>query len=86
MRRRDFITLFSGTVATWPVTVRAQQRGKRPVIAFVGVNTASSQAQWTEAFVQRLRELGWSEPNNISIEYRWRDIRRASILVLRDGG
>jgi putative ABC transport system substrate-binding protein len=33
--------------------------------------TASAQAQWTAAFVQRLRELGWVEGQTVAIEYRW---------------
>jgi ABC-type uncharacterized transport system substrate-binding protein len=37
--------------------------------------TSSAQAQWTAAFVQRLRELGWVEGQTISIEYRWAEGR-----------
>ena len=36
-----------------------------------GSNTAAAQGEWTAAFVQRLRELGWDEGRNIVIEYRW---------------
>jgi putative tryptophan/tyrosine transport system substrate-binding protein len=41
----------------------------------LGANTPASQSQWTAAFVQRLRELGWSEGRNIVIAYRWADGR-----------
>jgi hypothetical protein len=44
---------------------------KRPTIGLLGGATASAQAQWTAAFVQRLRELGWVE----GIEYRWAEGR-----------
>jgi putative ABC transport system substrate-binding protein len=37
----------------------------------LGGATASAQAQWTAAFVQRLRELGWVEGQTVAIEYRW---------------
>jgi putative ABC transport system substrate-binding protein len=80
MRRRDFITLLGGTAAMWPLPARAQQR---KVIGFLGANTAASQRPWTDALVQRLRELGWIEGRNLVIEYRWAEGRsdRAESLV-----
>jgi putative ABC transport system substrate-binding protein len=69
MRRRKFITLLGGAAA-WPLAARAQQ-GKLPTIGFLGANTPSIQSQWTTAFVQRLRELGWIESRSVTIEYRW---------------
>jgi putative tryptophan/tyrosine transport system substrate-binding protein len=70
MRRREFISLLGGTIA-WPFTARAQQQGKLPTIGFLGSATSSSMSQWTAAFVQRLRELGWIEGRTVAIEYRW---------------
>jgi putative tryptophan/tyrosine transport system substrate-binding protein len=32
-------------------------------------------SQWTAAFVQRLRELGWVEGRNVAIQYRWAEGR-----------
>ena len=37
----------------------------------LGTGTAAAQSPWTAAFVQRMRELGWSEGRNLTIEYRW---------------
>jgi putative tryptophan/tyrosine transport system substrate-binding protein len=74
MRRRDFITLVSGTVISWPLAATAQQAGKLPIIGFLGSN-ASAWRPWTEAFVGRLRELGWIEGRTIAIEYRWSEGR-----------
>ena len=74
MRRREFISLLGSAAATWPVAAQAQQPAM-PVIGFLGANTPTSQGQWTAAFVQRLRELGWSEGRNISIQYRWAEGR-----------
>ena len=70
MKRREFITLLSGATVTWPLTGRAQQPRKVPTIGFLGAGTSSVWSQWTAAFVQRLRELGWVEGRNVTIEYR----------------
>ena len=70
MKRREFITLLGGAAAAWPLAARAQQM-KLPTIGLLGGATASAQSQWTTAFVQRLRELGWVEGQTVAIEYRW---------------
>jgi putative tryptophan/tyrosine transport system substrate-binding protein len=69
MRRREFIAL-AGGAAVWPVAARAEQAGKLPTIGYLG-DDASSWSPWTARFVERLRELGWNEGQNIAIEYRW---------------
>ncbi len=71
MKRRDFISLIGGTAVAWPIAVRAQQERKRATIGLLGTGTAAAQSQWTAAFMQRMRELGWSEGRNLTIEYRW---------------
>src|SRR5262245_28146247 len=75
IRRRDFIVAFGGAAAGWPIAARAQQSGKLPTIGFLGANTPSTQSQWTAAFIQRLRELGWIEAQTIAFEYRWAEGR-----------
>src|SRR5262249_45835960 len=73
-----------GGAAAWPIAARAQQPGKLPTIGFLGANTASTQRRSTDAFVQRLRELGWIENRTVAIEYRWgegRDERFAEIAA-----
>jgi putative ABC transport system substrate-binding protein len=71
MRRREFITLVAG-VAAWPATA---QEAKLPTIGFLGATTPANWSQWTSAFVQRLRELGWIEGRTVAIEYRWAEGR-----------
>jgi ABC-type uncharacterized transport system substrate-binding protein len=70
MRRRAFIAALSST-AVWPVVARAQQASKVPTIGFLGAGSPSAWTQWTAAFVQRLRELGWVEGRTVKIDYRW---------------
>jgi putative ABC transport system substrate-binding protein len=70
MRRREFFILLTGA-ATLPLVAHAQQPGKLPTIGFLGAGSSSSATQWTAAFVQRLRELGWIEGRTVAIEYRW---------------
>ena len=83
MQRREFITLVgSATAAVWPLSARGQQPGKAPVIGFLGASTASAGNQWATAFVQRLRELGWSEPQTVAIEYRWTDGRNERVAEI----
>jgi putative tryptophan/tyrosine transport system substrate-binding protein len=74
VRRREFIALLGGAAA-WPVAARSQQPARLPTIGFLGATTPSAQSQWTVAFVQRLRELGWIEGRTVAIEYRWADGR-----------
>jgi len=71
MKRREFIVLLGGMAgAAWPLAARGQQV-PRPVIGLLGSGTAAAQSEWTAALLQRLRELGWSEGRNLTIEYRW---------------
>ena len=74
MKRREFITLLGGAVS-WPVAARAQQAGRPPTIGFMGATTRSVATQWVGPFVQRLRELGWLEGRDVTIEYRWAEGR-----------
>ena len=74
MRRREFITLIGGAAATLPLAARAQNADKRPTIGFLGADAAGWRP-WTDAFVTRLRELGWIEGRTVTIEYRWTEGR-----------
>jgi putative ABC transport system substrate-binding protein len=83
MNRREFISLLGGAAAAWPLAARAQQPAI-PVIGFLGAATPSAYSQWTAAFVQRLRELGWIEGCNVAIEYRWAEGRSERLAEIAD--
>jgi putative ABC transport system substrate-binding protein len=70
MRRRELIALLGGIAAAWPLGICAQP-SRQPTIGFLGSGTLESQGQWVAAFLQRLRERGWIDGRNITIEYRW---------------
>ena len=46
-----------------------------PTVGLMGSGSAAAQSQWTMAFVQRMRELGWTEGRNLAIAYRWAEGR-----------
>jgi putative ABC transport system substrate-binding protein len=73
--RREVIALLGGAAVAWPFAVRAQQQARLPTIGFLGAATPATHGQWFAALIQRLRELGWIDGRNITVEYRWAEGR-----------
>jgi putative ABC transport system substrate-binding protein len=73
MRRREFITLLSGAVVSWPLAARAQQPDRvRRIGVLMGFGENDSQAQaMIAAFREGLQKLGWTEGRNNRIDTRW---------------
>ena len=73
MNRRNTGLALLGLLAigTLPRAAGAQQAGKVYRIGYLSTPTRDSVKQGVEAFLRKLRELGWVDGQNLIIEYRW---------------
>ena len=83
MRRREFIALAGSGGLAWPLRVIAQQAAA-PVIGFLHPGSAEPFSHLLTAFRSGLRETGFVEGQNVSVEYRWAEGKNERLATLAD--
>jgi putative tryptophan/tyrosine transport system substrate-binding protein len=84
MKRRDFITLFGGAAAAWPLAARAQQGSamrRVGVLSSLPEDDPESAAR-RGVFEKSLHSLGWALGRDLRIDYRWANNDPATIQKL----
>ncbi len=98
MERRAFLAILSAAAATWSLKAHAQQPAM-PVVGFLNSGSAEAYAPHTAAFQQGLGETGFTDGQNVAIEYRWANgdnsrlpalvadlVRRPATVIVATGG
>jgi len=98
MERRAFIAILSATAAAWSLGAQAQQPAM-PVVGFLNNGTAEAYAPHMAAFQQRLGDTGYTDGQNVAIEYRFANgdnsrlpalvadlVRRSAAVIVATGG
>jgi putative ABC transport system substrate-binding protein len=72
LKRREIIRLLGATVLAWPLHARAEQESSL-IVGFLNSASADGYALMATAFKRGLREAGYADGQNVTIEYRWAD-------------
>jgi ABC-type uncharacterized transport system substrate-binding protein len=72
MRRREFISLLGAAAVSWPLVAWGQQ-APMPVVGFLVSASAQGYARVMGPILEGLKDSGYTEGRNVSIEYRWAD-------------
>ena len=81
MRRRDFIKGFAGSAVALPLAARAQQQAM-PVIGYLESRSLETVIDRLRGLRGGLKEIGYVEGENVTIEYRWAEDRMDRLPLL----
>src|SRR5262249_46441484 len=73
MKRREFLSLLGGAAVAWPLAAQSQpgERLRRVGMLLPATADDSEYPMLVDAFVEGLRQLGWTDGRNIRIVMRW---------------
>jgi putative ABC transport system substrate-binding protein len=81
IKRREFITLLGGAAAAWPIAARAQKPAT-PVIGLLNLASPEATASDKAGFLQGLKETGYIEDQNLTIDDHFADFRNERLPAL----
>jgi putative tryptophan/tyrosine transport system substrate-binding protein len=81
MKRREFIAGLGSAATAWPIAVHAQQPAS-PVVAFLSAGSADGLAAYAAAFRKRLGEAGYTDGQNVTVDYNWLEGNYARLPAL----
>ncbi len=84
MRRREFITLLGGAGAALPVALAQAQQPELPVVGFLFGTTKESALPYLPGLHRGLKEIGYTEGQNVAVQYRWADMNFDRLPALAD--
>ena len=79
MKRREFITLIGGAVATLPFAARGQR-----AIKLLAYFAPARTQHLVDSFKKGLRDLSYVDGNNIMIQYHFADEQGQAVVVAMD--
>jgi putative tryptophan/tyrosine transport system substrate-binding protein len=81
MKRREFIAGLGSAATAWPIAVHAQQPAS-PVVAFLSAGSADGLAAYAAAFRKGLGEAGYTDGQNVTVDYNWLEGNYARLPAL----
>ena len=84
MDRRAFITVVGGSILAAPVATETQASKSLPLVGFLGAESPSTNQHFLDAFRQGMREHGYIDGQNMTLEARWAEGRSERFPELVD--